>query len=562
MKKVILVIFTLLELLHFIESRGQDITIPKSASFREIHDLIKPVYLDTLLSLRYIEAYKKKALKEKNALQLGKALTWQSYYEPDEIKKIKLLDSAINLTKGLNSKNYPILSYTSKGGHFLITGQYDKALKTYLKTLELAKDKGNTYYEYAIKHNIAIIKGEIGRNEEALEIFEECLAYERIVSKEKNSIEYVESLLKTGEYFLKTNQPNSAKPLLDEGLLKSNSKYPILNSQTRLQLGIYELKRGKLILAEDILNSGLSKLNKSHPDLIKTHILYLFYLGKIKENTGNLTDALYYFKKMDSVSKLQAIRAIETRAAYYTLISHYQEANDLKNQLLFTNRLLEFDSINNSNGISLSKTLKEGFDTPILLEQRDNIIYRLEKDKEKASFLSISFFVLALVLIGVLMLMIRRKNILESRFQILLSSSSENTKKIFKVTPEEDKKISENVIQNILVGLEKFEKELEFLNNDLKSDKLAKSLKTNSKYLSVVLNRYKKTSYSNYIKDLRIDYAIKELQTNLSLRNKYTIDAISKEVGFNNAESFSLAFKKKTGLNPSYFIKKLNQKQV
>jgi AraC-like DNA-binding protein len=51
------------------------------------------------------------------------------------------------------------------------------------------------------------------------------------------------------------------------------------------------------------------------------------------------------------------------------------------------------------------------------------------------------------------------------------------------------------------------------------------------------------------------------LQKDTTIR-KYTIKAIANEVGFNTSEPFAKAFYKKTGLKPSYYIKKLNEKQV
>ena len=39
------------------------------------------------------------------------------------------------------------------------------------------------------------------------------------------------------------------------------------------------------------------------------------------------------------------------------------------------------------------------------------------------------------------------------------------------------------------------------------------------------------------------------------------VQAIAKESGFNNTESFSKAFYKKTGIKPSYFIRELNKKE-
>ncbi|HLV70233.1 MAG TPA: helix-turn-helix domain-containing protein, partial [Xanthomarina sp.] len=81
---------------------------------------------------------------------------------------------------------------------------------------------------------------------------------------------------------------------------------------------------------------------------------------------------------------------------------------------------------------------------------------------------------------------------------------------------------------------------------------------TNSTYLSKIINTYKGKSINNYITDLRVDYIINELNQNHILR-KMTIKAIALEIGFNNPESFSKAFYKKTGIKPSYFIKQIEK---
>jgi YesN/AraC family two-component response regulator len=65
-------------------------------------------------------------------------------------------------------------------------------------------------------------------------------------------------------------------------------------------------------------------------------------------------------------------------------------------------------------------------------------------------------------------------------------------------------------------------------------------------------------SFSNYLSNLRIVYCIAELRENSTLRN-YINKALAQEIGFRNSESFSKAFKKETGLNPSYYIKALNK---
>ncbi len=60
---------------------------------------------------------------------------------------------------------------------------------------------------------------------------------------------------------------------------------------------------------------------------------------------------------------------------------------------------------------------------------------------------------------------------------------------------------------------------------------------------------------------MRIDYIIQQLQVETKLQN-YTIEGIAQACGFNTAQSFSVAFYKKTGIYPSYFIKKIKRQQI
>ena len=65
-------------------------------------------------------------------------------------------------------------------------------------------------------------------------------------------------------------------------------------------------------------------------------------------------------------------------------------------------------------------------------------------------------------------------------------------------------------------------------------------------------------NFSQYINDLRIDYAMNHLLQDAKMR-KYTIKAIAEECGYRNSESFSKAFFKRNGIYPSYYIKQLEK---
>ncbi len=114
------------------------------------------------------------------------------------------------------------------------------------------------------------------------------------------------------------------------------------------------------------------------------------------------------------------------------------------------------------------------------------------------------------------------------------------------------------MINEVLLKLDLFEKNKAFLEKGITLNSISKDLDTNSSYLSKIINHYKDQSFSNYLNNLRIRYAIYELKNNSRFRN-YTVNAIAQEVGFNTAESFSKSFFKEKGIYPSYFIKELNK---
>ena len=155
---------------------------------------------------------------------------------------------------------------------------------------------------------------------------------------------------------------------------------------------------------------------------------------------------------------------------------------------------------------------------------------------------------------------IKKQSVYKKRFDELINSS--NNKIANKSNPKNDTsqltEISKDIIDLILSRLNDFEDNHDYIDNEITLNSLSKSIGTNSNYLSKVINFYKDKNFSNYISDLRIDYCVNKLKNDLTFR-KYGIKAIAFEVGFNNTESFSKAFYKKTGIYPSYFINNLNE---
>lgn len=118
--------------------------------------------------------------------------------------------------------------------------------------------------------------------------------------------------------------------------------------------------------------------------------------------------------------------------------------------------------------------------------------------------------------------------------------------------------IKDATVNEILEKLIKLEDKKLFLRQDFTLHNVAKRLKTNTAYLSKIINSELNKSFSTYANELRINYIIIELKNNAKLRS-YSINAIAEEVGYKSPESFTKYFKLATGLSPSVYIKKINE---
>lgn len=116
-------------------------------------------------------------------------------------------------------------------------------------------------------------------------------------------------------------------------------------------------------------------------------------------------------------------------------------------------------------------------------------------------------------------------------------------------------KINDSKLEKILTRIEDLINDEFFLNSEMTLNSLAKLIDTNTTYLSKIINDHYNKTFSNFINELRIAYALKKLETEQNY-HKLTIDHIAEKVGFASSSTFYSAFKKFTGLTPSYYIKK------
>jgi len=146
---------------------------------------------------------------------------------------------------------------------------------------------------------------------------------------------------------------------------------------------------------------------------------------------------------------------------------------------------------------------------------------------------------------------IRKKNLIG--ILNVLSISQEETFREIETVIDETLLISEETKKQIMEGLELFEKQQLFREKGITQTKLAVRLKTNTKYLSVIIKHNKAENFSLYINRLRVSYIVEKLKTDTKYR-KYKISYLADETGYATASSFTRTFRKIIGITPSAYI--------
>ncbi len=542
-------------------SIGQEggFTIPDSLKDKSYDYLLTESisnYKDTLISTTYLNSYLKKAIINDDKIKKSNALNYLSYYAKDKEDKLKFLEKSLNATQGLDSI-YALSSCVALGTYYHDYFEYDKALSYYLKVFSLSKKYGVKDYKYIALDRIGTLKKDIGKYDAALGLFKEVYAYENSKAL-KDSSELALVTLRLAESLRYNKKYDSASYYYHYVL----DKIPFYDDVITLNEGINLFESGKFNASEVLLRKATSELDFN--DLVDKnyYILSQLYLGKLalsyhKDSEG----AKSYFRRVDSLLDKTNIIIPETREAYEFLMSDYKEHKNDSAYLTIINKLLRFDSLAAIRKIRMGDRLHSEFDTPELLNSKEFLIQRLENKTKKLTTRTLYLIVFAILLIGLSAFQFKKHRTYKKRFnQIISGSKNKKTPAVLENTqvPSKNITINQALIASILHKLEGFETKKGFLKPNLKITTLAKRFSTNTRYLSEVIKIHKGKPFIHYINDLRIDFILNELKGNKILQ-QYTIKGIAEEAGFNTSESFATAFKKRTGLKPSYFLKNLRK---
>ncbi|MBX2827385.1 MAG: helix-turn-helix domain-containing protein, partial [Flavobacteriaceae bacterium] len=555
--------------------QGQELTPSylEGLEDEELLSLFDKVHPDTLKMEKVARTYLDRGKKEGDTIKMARGYDRLArIFSPE--KNIAFADSIILLTKNQSNITYPSLGYLMKGVYYGRMDNVRKQYENYIKTYALAKEQKNYTHIIFVLGQMSILQAEWGSKVRAL-----------LLQKE------LDSIINTSEYY-----DNSLNATRSGARIKAFKHYQLEKIRSRknfifcyLNLKEYETAKSHLdSLKEQIKLYGeeftykiqgkwyldasmeihyyLGDLEKSLKysdsvinyrfDVVDDEDLSNVFLFKglswigLKEKEKGLS----YLLKADSLFKIDTtvFNIINDRILYKNLNNYYSGPDKFEKKIEFLNRLIFFDSVQKHNYIFFEPKYIRELETPRLIEEKQQLINSLEQKSQRNRTLLLGGGGLLVVSLGFLGYYYRRQRLFEKRFDALV-----NTVVLPKVTQKlkEDKAalgISAEIVTQIIEGLEKFERKKKFVNPKVTLNSLAKDMKTNSNYLSRVINLKIGKGFSQYISDLRLEYAINEVLSQ-ALYRKFTIKAIAQECGFKNAESFSRGFYKKYGIYPSYY---------
>ncbi|MFD2942669.1 helix-turn-helix domain-containing protein [Flavobacterium notoginsengisoli] len=473
-----------------------------------------------------------------------------------------------------------------RGLSFWKRGNYAKALSSYQEGIKYSTKIKDVIQILRLKANIAMLNESVGNYQLSIKILRQNdiyldrneSLYEKDLFQNSKSNTYI-NLGSSYEGYYSKNRDK--KYLLDSAeyfykkAISYSDKFIDNNITAKLSLGnVYVFKK-------DFKNA-----EKIYYDIafyakqVNSESLYQiasFNLGDLYYATKKYDRALIFLKKVDSLS----FKSKTIDNSYFK--SNYLQAKiySIKNEpeLAYKHSKLYLDSYEKYEGNMREEALEVNFQlgTADLSEEMLDVQkkYKYEVFWNKA--LKVFYVILVIGIVFFLIKNIRDKNKAQKKMNALIEEFKANLeKKEIDKTEIEKSKIENPVIEvsdleevhlkkenanlsideakenKIVEKLLALEEKLEYLNADFTLSYAAKKIKTNTTYLSYVVNKRFGKSFGEYSNELKINYVINQMITN-HLYRKYSTQAIAESVGFKNAVSFAKSFRKRTGVSPAQF---------
>ena len=588
-------IYILLFFLNFYSTFAQ----VESKDFRQLYSQLEKTSYNDSNYTSFLKQTLELANPDENQKEMAQMYDWAINIYSDS--KVILYYSNLyeELGKKTQNKQWIIRALQGKAYAYFLDRNYTESLVFDLQALHVIEELNQPYLYYSSLYSIGMTKLYMGQYKEALEIFKKSTDYFTGFRNYNEVMAYFNSKRLEALCYFYLNDYALAQEQIDKGF---KEMYRLDLTVKSLETSYFKLTQAMILYKQDQYVKSIKYLNEALPEIKKNedfaneNLAYL-YLGKNEWKIDNKAQAITYFKKIDQLFNDKKFITTELKKAYNYLIKNANEQNQLIEELYYTNQLLAVTTHLQIQHSKLSNTFYEENEIQknILLKKKNELIQAIAINQKR----NIVLFGIGVLIVFTLLYIVyrnhKRGKKLRLQFEKLKTKYDLNQIDIDKKNNENNQfefshfknelnlneeasiidaekietqkatidieELPEKLVKEFNTKLIQFEKNRDYLQQDISLATLAEKWCTNRSYLSKYFNKYKNETFNSYINNLRVDYAILKLHSDLKFR-KYSIDALALEFGFSKRRHFSDVFIKKTGITPSYYIQQLEKEKV
>ena len=190
---------------------------------------------------------------------------------------------------------------------------------------------------------------------------------------------------------------HKAKKNIDSSSYYNKLGYKISNeTKDNYTKSLFILNEGANQVMNKSFKIALDSVKKGSYEIIKSKdygniLATYYYYGKCYEGLKNDELAIKYYKKVDSIYNVRKVITPEFVSGYHYLINFYKDQGDKNKQLEYLTIFMKIDSTFQKGYKKWNKLLKDKYDFPHLIEDKESLIFELKNEKKK-SFLYYSIF--------------------------------------------------------------------------------------------------------------------------------------------------------------------------
>ncbi|WP_452598161.1 helix-turn-helix domain-containing protein [Pontimicrobium sp. MEBiC01747] len=568
MAKYLLIVLS--TLLMFSCSNFQDEQMAKTSEYY-FRELTKNMFSEPakaiLFSKKYIEVNKKRNIND--SILLGYGCLTMAFYNNNELDSITYYtEEALKYT---NTPKKRFLTQVDLADVFQEYNYNQAALILYEESLKLVKDNNlSKNDEDYVNREINFIRYKIHQVEDRA-LQGRIKAYEKALGgDDMRQLRYTRLYLI--QAFIEHNMPNETFKLIEEGLIDSkarnNIKFQYLFNKMKAEA---YLQKEEFNLALKFINIAKELVKKIHHKKYAVEAEYI--LARIYEKQAKYNLQVNILEDIICENKRATLKDFYK---YYKLLTNgYLQLGNIDRYVEYSQAYtleVEQQAKRDMEALSKSHEITETVKANIIADQKN------EKTNWILAFLAVCLILLLFFirhkiienknkeLFNSLMDKIKTYEAQELKNEPMLNIKGDGaTRSVFKeskynIQKEKPKfNANDDKFEAILEKLKKLEAKHYYLKQNCTLHSTAKQLKTNTSYLSKVINNHLGKNFSTYINELRINYVVLELKRNKTLR-AYSIKAIAEEIGYKKTSTFSKYFKEITGISPSVYIKNLSKK--